>query len=105
MVALCYHCGVADAPILDVRNATLGSGIPTRLIAGPDGVEVRTLRPPRRGMQRLTYGQIAQVAVVRGIFFATLIIETRGGGSLRVAGMTKAAAEEARALIWSRVAA
>lgn len=81
----------------------MGTGIPTRILVYPDEVEVRTLKPPRRTVQRVRYDQIAQVSVVRKIVFADLVIETRGGDNLTLAGMTKANAEEARALIQGRL--
>lgn len=89
--------------MLDTGSARMGTGIPTRILVYPDEVEVRTLRPPRRTTQRVRYDQMAQVFVVRRIVFADLVIETRGGGTLTLAGMTKANAEEARTLIQERL--
>ena len=90
-------------PLLDTGSAALATGIPTRILVYPDEVEVRTLNPPRRTVQRVRYDQIAQVSVVRRIVFADLLIEARGGGTLTLDGMTKTNAEEAWAATQGRL--
>lgn len=96
---------MSEKPLLDIQSTSFGTGIPTRLQAFQHGMEVTTLRPPRRVNQWVRYAQIAQVVVVRKLFFAELVIETRGGGAVRIAGLLKDHAEEARAFIWEHLAA
>ena len=94
---------VNETPLLDTKSAAFGTGVPSRILVYENEIEVRTLRPPRRSVQRVRYEQIAQVFVNRGIVYAELVIETRGGGTLSLAGMSKPNAEAARALIRERL--
>jgi predicted metal-dependent TIM-barrel fold hydrolase len=52
--------------------------------------------------QRIRYDQIAQVLVRTHIIFADLIIETKGGATLTVQGLGKAAAWEAQEFVKGR---
>jgi hypothetical protein len=94
---------VDETPFLDLRSAVFGTGVPSRIRVYEDGIEVSTLKPPRRLVQRVRYEQIAQVFVVRRIFYADLVIETRGGDKLTIAGIDKHSVEAARALILERL--
>ncbi len=53
--------------------------------------------------QRVLYGQIAQVRTERSILFSTLIIETRGGDTLKVDGVTHGVAKTAAEFIEQRL--
>jgi hypothetical protein len=46
-------------PLLVVKSAAFGTGIPSQLVAYPDGVEVRTARPRNLDVQKVLYEQIA----------------------------------------------
>jgi Short C-terminal domain len=67
--------------------------------------EIEVMRPglTRQTTQRFRYGQIAQVAVRRGVAFATLVIESTGGHTATVSGMLRGTAEEARSVIEERM--
>jgi hypothetical protein len=96
-------------PLLVVRSAVFGTGIPSQLEAYPDGVEVRTATPPNLDVQKVLYEQIAQVYVKYPMFrilwpFSDLQLETRGGDVLLVRGLTHRDAESAAAFVRDRAA-
>jgi Short C-terminal domain len=53
--------------------------------------------------QRVRYNQIAQVLVKRGLLYTTLAIESTGGHTLEVTGMTSEGAQAAREAIQERM--
>ena len=53
--------------------------------------------------QRVRYDQIAQVLVKRGLLYTTLVIESTGGHTLEVTGMTTRGAQAAREAIQERM--
>ena len=53
--------------------------------------------------QRIPYGQIAQILLRKGLVFATLVIESTGGHTLRVEAMPKNTAAQAQAAIQERM--
>jgi hypothetical protein len=70
-----------------------------------DGIVVRN--PSRflmKDVRRVRYDQMAQVWVKHRLAFADLLIETRGGDTLVVRGVSKRDAENASALIRERMA-
>lgn len=90
-------------PLLEARSAPLTSQ-PSQITILEDGLRVFTAHGIiKRSEQRLTYNQIAQVIVNNGFFFANLIIETRGGGTLTVTNLAKKDANMARDLIDARL--
>lgn len=60
--------------------------------------------PLRTESQRMSYEQIAQVAVRRGLVFSTLVIESRGGGSIVAENLPKNDVDKAARLIEERIA-
>lgn len=95
---------MTGTPLAEFNSASMGTGRPTRLTVYEEGIELgQFVSPLRTTNQRVRYDQIAHVAVSRGFFFADLVIETRGGGTLKAFGLPKDVAERARNLITSRL--
>ena len=57
----------------------------------------------RVARQRVRYDQITQVLIRRGILFATLLIESTGGHTVRVESMLESEAQEARDMMQQRM--
>jgi hypothetical protein len=95
---------VEREPLMEVRSSSFGTGRPASLKIFEDGLELRYAHNPINIVeQNLGYEQIAQVLTRKGMFFSTLVIETRGGGSLSVSGLVHGAAKQAAALIASKL--
>ena len=94
-----------DAALLATyRSAPIATGRPTRVRIYKGHIEFdQFVDPVRRNVQRARYDQIAQVYTHKGLFFADLVVETRGGGALRAPGMSKAEAVAASDLILSHM--
>jgi hypothetical protein len=90
-----------ETPVAVFRTASLGPVEAVRLYEHE--VEVARAGILRRSTQRVRYEQIAQVAVNRGLLSTTLTIESTGGDTMSVEGMSRITAEEARAAIQERV--
>lgn len=78
-----------QAPLMEVRSSTLRTGKPTTLKVFEEAIWVHRFNSPigaRR--QRVPYGQIAQVWTQCRIPFSTLVIETGGGDTLKVDGLS-----------------
>ena len=89
-----------QAPLMEVRSSTLRTGKPTTLKVFEDAIWVYRFNSPidvRR--QRVLYGQIAQVRTKCRIPFSTLVIETRGGDTLKVDGLSYLTAKTASLFI------
>jgi hypothetical protein len=96
-------------PLLMVKSAVFGTGIPGRLEAYEDGVEVRTVRGRSVDTQKVLYDQIAQVGLKRETIalvmpYSELRIETRGGDVLVVQGLKHRDAERAASFVRDRAA-
>jgi hypothetical protein len=98
---------VRDQPLLEAK--TLASGVfrtarPARLLAFEDAIEVRTaVNPLKKDVQRVRYDQVAQVSEKLGLIFADLVVETRGGDTLLVPGLTRQEARHVGAFIRERM--
>ena len=89
---------------MEVRSVSIGTGTPARLKAFEDAVWVHQYNSPVNvRQQRVLYGQIAQVWTQRKMLFSTLVIETRGGDTLRVAALSHGAAKTAAEFIEQRL--
>lgn len=101
---MCAYNGVMDAePLMELRSTSIATSTPGRVSVYPSEVEVMTAHGlVGMSTQRLRYDQIAQVRVSTRLIFADLIIETKGGATLTVAGVGKAAAWEAQEFIKGR---
>ena len=75
-----------ETPLLDTKSAAFGTGVPSRILVYENEIEVRTLRPPRRSVQRVSYEQIAQVFVNRGIVYAELAMR-KGDAAAAIDGL------------------
>jgi hypothetical protein len=94
-----------DQPLLELRTSPLLSYRPDSLAVFEDAIVVEN--PSRvygMDVQRVRYDQMAQVLVRHGVVFADLIVETRGGGTLEVRGVSKREAEYASTFIRERMA-
>jgi hypothetical protein len=97
---------VRDQPLLEAK--TIASGVfrtarPARLLAFEDAIEVRTaVNPLKKDVQRVRYDQVAQVSEKLGLIFADLVVETRGGDTLLVPGLTRQEARHVGAFIRER---
>jgi len=88
---------------MELRSNSLGTPTPGRVSVYPSEVEVMTAHGiVGMSTQRIRYDQIAQVWVQTYVIFADLIIETKGGATLTVGGLGKAAAKEAQAFVKAR---
>jgi hypothetical protein len=95
-----------DQPLLEVRTAAGGmfAPHPGRLLAFENAIEVITaLSPVRKNVQRVRYEQVAQVYEQLGIVLSDLVVETRGGDTLRVSGLTRQEARRGGAFIRERL--
>jgi len=93
-----------QAPLMEVRSVSIGTGTPARLKAFEDAVWVHQLNSPVNvRQQRVLYGQIAQVWTQRRMLFSTLVIETRGGDTLKVTALSHGAAKMAAEFIEQRL--
>jgi hypothetical protein len=93
-----------QAPLMEVRSSTLRTGKPTTLRGFEDALWVHRFKSPidvRR--QRVLYGQIAQVWMQRRTLFSTLVIETRGGDTLKVDGLSYVTAMTASLFVEQRL--
>jgi hypothetical protein len=93
-----------QAPLMEVRSSTLRTGKLTTLKVFEDAIWVHQFKSPidvRR--QRVLYGQIAQLWTQRRTLFSTLVIETRGGDTLKVAGLSYVTAKTASLFIEQRL--
>ncbi len=88
---------------MELFSSSIGSSTPGRVSVYPAEVEVVTAHGfVGLSTQRIRYDQIAQVRVSTHLVFADLIIETKGGATLTVLGVRKAAAWEAQEFIKGR---
>src|ERR671920_2451356 len=93
-----------QAPLMEVRSVSIGTGTPAGLKAFEDAVWVHQLKGPLNvRQQRVLYGQIAQVWTQRRMLFSTLVIETRGGDTLKVDALSHGAAKTAAEFIEQRL--
>ena len=95
-----------DQPLLEAKTGASGvfSSRPARLLAFEDAIEVITaVTPFRKDVQRVRYDQVAQVSEELGVMLADLVVETRGGDTLRVPGLTRQEARRVGAFIRERM--
>jgi hypothetical protein len=96
-----------EQPLLEARTAASGvfrTARPARLLAFEDTIEVRTATTPiKKDVQRVRYEQVAQVSEKVGLIFADLVVETRGGDTLLVPGLTRQEARHVGAFIRERM--
>ena len=93
-----------QAPLMEVRSSTLRTGKLPTLKVFEDAIWVHQFKSPidvRR--QRVLYGQIAQLWTQRRTLFSTLVIETRGGDTLKVDGLSYVTAKTASLFIEQRL--
>jgi len=91
---------------LEAKTGASGvfSSRPARLLAFEDAIEVITaVTPFRKDVQRVRYDQVAQVSEELGVMLADLVVETRGGDTLRVPGLTRQEARRVGAFIRERM--
>jgi hypothetical protein len=101
--ACAYNGVMAAEPLMELRSNSLGTSTPGRISVYPSEVEVMTAHGViGMSTQRIRYDQIAQVLVRTHLFFADLIIETKGGATLTVGGLGKAEAWEAQQFVKGR---
>ena len=89
--------------LLELRTHWFMTGRPIRITIYESGVEFVRSDLIRSEDQRMSYGQIAQVAVRRGLAFSTLIIESRGGATIVAEGLPKGEVDQAARLIEERM--
>lgn len=89
-------------PLVELRTHAMMTGRPARISVYESGVEYARSDPLRRENHFLRYDQIAQVAVRRGLFFSTLVIESRGGACVVVESLPKGDTDRAARLIDER---
>src|SRR5215210_4499764 len=93
-----------QAPLMEVRSSSIGTGTPARLKVFEDAILVYQFNSPVNvRQQRVLYGQIAQVWTQRSMLFSTLVLETRGGDTLKVAALSHGAAKSAAEFIEQRL--
>ena len=93
-----------QAPLMEVRSSTLRTGKPTTLKVFEDAIWMNRFNSPMDARpQRVLYGQIAQVRTQCRIPFSTLVIETRGGDTLKVDGLSYLTAKMASLFIEQRL--
>jgi hypothetical protein len=93
-----------EQPVLEAKtaaSAVFRKARPARLLAFEDTIEVRTAASPVKTLdaQRVRYDQVAQVSDTLGLIFADLGVETRGGDTLLVPGLTRQEAKHVGAFI------
>ena len=87
-----------QAPLMEVRSSTLRTA--TTLKVFEDAIWVHQFNSPKDvRRQRLLYGQIAQVRTQCRIPFSALVIETRGGDTHKVDGLSYVTAKTASLFI------
>lgn len=79
------------------------TGRPVHVSVYEGSIEFTRTDPLQRETQRMSYVQIAQVAVRRGLIFSTLIIESRGGDSILAEGLPKGEVDKAVRIIEERM--
>src|SRR5215208_7594105 len=93
-----------QAPLMEVHSSTVHSRKPTTLKVFEDAVWVHHFNSPKHvRRQRVRYGQIAQVRILCRIPFSALVIETRGGDTLKVDGLSYVSAKSASLFIEQRL--
>src|SRR5215217_2412494 len=93
-----------QAPLMEVHSSTVHSRKPTTLKVFEDAVWVHHFNNPKHvRRQRVRYGQIAQVRTQCRIPFSALVIETRGGDTLKVDGLSYVTAKSASLFIEQRL--
>src|SRR5215218_989972 len=93
-----------QTPLMEVRSPSIGTGTPARLKVLEDAILVYQFNSPVNvRQQRVLYGQIAQVWTQRRMLFSTLVLETRGGDTLKVAALSHGAAKSAAEFIEQRL--
>ena len=89
---------------MEVHSSTVHSRKPTTLKVFEDTVWVHHFNSPKHvRRQRVRYGQIAQVRILCRIPFSALVIETRGGDTLKVDGLSYVTAKSASLFIEQRL--
>src|SRR5215217_2160810 len=87
-----------QAPLMEVRSSTLRTA--TTLKVFEDAIWVHQFNSPKDvRRQRLLYGQIAQVRTQCRKPFSALVIETRGGDTHKVDGLSYVTAKTASLFI------
>ena len=91
-----------QAPLMEVRSSTLRTA--TTLKMFKDAIWVHQFNSPKDvRRQRMLYGQISQLRILCRIPFSALVIETRGGGTLKVDGLSYVSAKSASLFIEQRL--
>ncbi len=86
-------------PLLTVESSNLWSNRKVRLAVFEDRVELTTRNLIGNTTESVRYEQMAGLRVDDDVFYADLVIETRGGGRLLARGLRKKQAREAEELI------
>ena len=94
-----------EAPLAVLRGSRLVTRewSPNRILLFEDRIEEHDLGFLKKTVQSLRYGQVARVALSRGMLFTELRIESTGGQEIAVQGLRNARAVEAKRLIEERV--
>lgn len=94
-------------PIMEVRQSDLTTSAtdlrPKRLLVFEDRVEMRDPGLFKTQTQEMRFDQIAQVSVKKRWVFADLVIESRGGGVIHIANLSRGDAARVRELIGGRL--
>src|SRR5215208_8529497 len=91
-----------QAPLMEVHSSTLRTA--TTLKMFKDAIWVHQFNSPKDvRRQRMLYGQISQLRILCRIPFSALVIETRGGGTLKVDGLSYVTAKSASLFIEQRL--
>ena len=87
---------------MEVHSSTLRTATTLKLFK--DALWVHQFNSPKDvHRQRMLYGQISQLRMLCRIPFSALVIETRGGGTLKVDGLSYVSAKSASLFIEQRL--
>jgi hypothetical protein len=95
-----------DEPILRFRASPIAPGnraFRVEIRIYDDRIEEHKPGVVRRQSQSIRFNQIAQVSLMRGIPWATLIVESTGGHTIRVNGLSRSDGDRAKAEIEARL--
>ena len=96
---------MAERPLFSTKGSRVMNNdwSPKRLLVFEDRVEMKDPGLLKTQTQVMRYEQIAQVGVRSGFFYADLVIESRGGGSIVLKRLSRSAAKLAGRLINERL--
>jgi hypothetical protein len=96
---------MSDEPVMRLKASRIADRavFPNEIRIYEDRVEEHKPGVVRRKSQSITFKQVAQVSLKRGIPWATLTIESTGGHTINVTGLSRSEANEAKAAIEARL--